>query len=141
MRTTIAILLLILPTLLLSCTLNQQEPTQDTDATVEARMEATRGTEKAVSPTVARPTNRATTTETNTAYVQPEWIALFTRNPRVLAYRWYKGDKCPTGKYSYRDDLYLFDSKEVLSEVEVQLRNPRENIICPYPARAEATNW
>ena len=52
MRTTIAILLLILPTLLLSCTLNQQEPTQDTDATVEARMEATKETEKSVSATV-----------------------------------------------------------------------------------------
>ena len=65
----------------------------------------------------------------NSAYEQPAWVALFTKHPKVLAYRWYRGDRCPSGEYSYRDDLYLFDNDEVLSEVEIQNRDPREKII------------
>ena len=71
----------------------------------------------------------SSTRETDNAYEQPEWVGLFTKSEEVKAYRWYKGDNCPSGEYSHRDDLYIFDNDEVLSEVEIQARDPREKII------------
>ena len=60
MRATITVLLVILPVLILGCTLDRQAPTQDVEATLEARVEATfearmeaqRKTDKSVSATV-----------------------------------------------------------------------------------------
>ena len=60
MRATITVLLIILPVLILGCTLDQKASTQDMEATLEARVEATlearveaqKETEKAVSATV-----------------------------------------------------------------------------------------
>ena len=52
MRTTITILLIILPVLILACTPNQQAPTQDIEATMEARMESRKEIDQAVSATV-----------------------------------------------------------------------------------------
>ena len=52
MRATITVLLIILQVLILGCTLNQQAPTQDIDATMEARMEAEKEIDKAASATV-----------------------------------------------------------------------------------------
>ena len=64
----------------------------------------------------------------NPDFEQPEWVKAFTKDPRVLAYRWYRGNKCPSGKYSDRDDLYIFDKEEVLSQIEIQTREPGEKI-------------
>ena len=74
-------------------------------------------------------TIEAVTGQTNSAYMRPEWAAFFTKNPKVLAYRWYKGDECPSGNYSHRDDLYIFDSEEVLSEIEQQERGTEKPLI------------
>ena len=67
--------------------------------------------------------------DTDNTYTQPEWISLFTSNQKVLAYRWYQADNCPSGNYSFKDDLYIFDTDEVLSELEIQARNPTGGII------------
>ena len=60
---------------------------------------------------------------------RPEWIQFFTKDPKVLAYRWYRGENCPSGHYSHRDDLYIFDSEEALSPIEVQERDLEGKII------------
>ena len=65
----------------------------------------------------------------NSSYETPKWVSLFTQNPQVLAYRWYKGDNCPSGEYSYRDDLYIFDAEEALSRMEVQDQELESGII------------
>lgn len=52
MRTAIAVLIIILPVVTLSCASSQQAPTQDLLATVDAIVEATKETDRAVSATV-----------------------------------------------------------------------------------------
>ena len=52
-------------------------------------------------------------------YQQPEWVSLFTTNPKVLAYRWYTANDCPSGGYSHQDDLYAFAPEEILSRIEI----------------------
>ncbi len=52
MRTAIAMLIIILPVVTLSCTSSQQAPTQDLLATVDAMVEATKETDRAVSATI-----------------------------------------------------------------------------------------
>ena len=52
MRTAIAVLIIILPVVTLSCTSSQPAPTQDLLATVEAMVEATKETDKAVNATI-----------------------------------------------------------------------------------------
>ena len=86
----------------------------------------------AVSTNTPTPPPGATTDHqaaTDNSYTQPEWIRLFTSNQKVLAYRWYQAANCPSGNYSFRDDLYIFDTDEVLSELEIQARNPTDEII------------
>ena len=62
-------------------------------------------------------------------YQTPEWVSLFTTNPKVLAYRWYTANDCPTGGYSYQDDLYLFAPEEVLSPIEMEQLEKERKVI------------
>ena len=64
----------------------------------------------------------------DSVYLQ-EWVALFTTNPRVLSYRWYTGNDCPTEGYSFRDDLYVLPAEEVLSPLEQQERSEGNTLI------------
>ena len=112
------------------------EPTPDIPPIVQAKVLVDPQTAKlAPSP---QPTDRTTDSPRQTAstngddggkYQQPKWVSLFTTDPQVLAYRWYTADECPSGDYSYRDDLYLFAPEEVLSAVEMQQRDTGEKII------------
>ena len=61
--------------------------------------------------------------------VQPIWGKFFAEDPRVHSYRWYQGGQCPTGDYSHRDDLYIFDSEDALSPLEVQARDLEDKVI------------
>ena len=58
----------------------------------------------------------------------PTWLHMLTADPRVLAYKWYRGRDCPIGNYSTKDDRYIFD-KDDLSELESQGRDPNEKVI------------
>ena len=81
------------------------------------------------SPTPLPDATKDDQADTGNTYTQPEWISLFTSNQKVLAYRWYQADNCPSGNYSFKDDLYIFDTDEVLSELEIQAKNPTDGII------------
>ena len=124
--------IVIAPTLavLLNCTAAPPSPTPDihsqehhhTDAEPTIQAPATAGIQNNA-PTKGAGLNDKTTGQT------PEWIQFFTKDPKVLAYRWYKGENCPSGDYSHRDDLYIFDSEEALSPIEIQERDLEGKII------------
>ena len=121
MKRTVKVLTALLIAVLMACTTpTQEQQLGNLETTTEA---------PPVTAEKRNATAREDTPEAAESGQKPEWVRYFSRNQNVLRYNWYKGDNCPSGKYSHRDDLFIFDSEDALSPIEVQGRNLEGKII------------